>query len=282
MPQKSAHAIEQLRILSKIAHLEDEDRQPAYQKTADNAPVYDGRDLPVVAVAVYRSDVLVIRQGDTVKSGQKSRRGDIKEMSDESLRRLAFLANNSEQTWGSMVTLTYPSVFPTDGKIVKRHLAAMLRSFKRRLGHITYIWFLEFQQRGAAHIHILLTTKLTPSITPDLHSWLSQRWYNIVGSGDEKHLLAGTNWENTRTDDGLRRYVVKYAFKTWQKEVPVGFRQVGRFWGASRDVVLEPIAIEVSDEEKVRAQLCLWPYKAVLESKIPRVLYSASEFYGKH
>lgn len=285
MPHKSAldQTLNQtLKLLSKIVAVEDEGRQPAYKrKTAEMGKTYDGADLPVVAVAVYRSDVLVMRRGETVKSGPISKRGEIYEMSTDSLRRLAFLANNCDCDFRSMVTLTYPNEFPEDGKIVKSHLADMLRSFKRKLGdHLTYIWFLEFQRRGAPHIHILLRVGLTNEEAPELRRWLSERWYKIVGSGDDLHRLAGTNWSNTRQEDGLRHYVVKYAFKTYQKEVPEGFRQVGRFWGASRDIKLEPILIEVTDEERVRANLADWDFASVLDSKIPRVLFGAASWWG--
>lgn len=279
----SQSAQEILAILAKIAHLDDETRDAAYHKAASTKKGIDGRDLPIVAVAVYRNDVLTIRQGQGLVSINPNHnpRGAITEMSDDSLRRLAFLANNADCEFRSMVTLTYPNEFPSDGAIVKDHLQNMLRSFKRRIGDpLTYVWFLEFQRRGAPHIHILLQVGLTHEEAPTLRSWLSERWFKIVGSGDDLHRLAGTRWENTRQAEGLRRYVTKYAFKTFQKEVPEGFQRCGRFWGASRNVKLEPILIELSDEEKVRGCLVEWPHNDVLESKIPRVLYNAATYWG--
>jgi len=56
-------------------------------------------------------------------------------------------------------------------------------------------------------------------------------WLSIVGSGDDAHLLAGTNvgmaWSK------CIRYFA-YAFKggdDYQNRVPDGFERVGRFWG---------------------------------------------------
>jgi hypothetical protein len=282
MPHISAQEVavkDTLDLLAKLVRLEDEGKPSAFHKVAEQK-AYDGADLPVVGIEVYRKDVVVIRKGESVKSGPHSTRGEIFEMSDDSLRRLAFLANNFDKDFRSMVTLTYPNEFPTDGAIVKAHLGSMLRSLKRRLGEpLTYVWFLEFQKRGAPHVHILLTVGLTNEEAPILRSWLSQRWYKIVRSGDENHLLAGTNWQNTRQAEGLRHYVVKYAFKTYQKEVPEGFRHVGRFWGASRDVQVEPILIEMTDEERIRGCLVSWPYNGSLEAKIPRVLYNAASYW---
>jgi hypothetical protein len=53
-------------------------------------------------------------------------------------------------------------------------------------------------------------------------------------------------WENIRLEDGAKRYALKYALKTRQKEVPVDYSDVGRFWGCSRDVSVS--AREVSWE----------------------------------
>jgi hypothetical protein len=58
----------------------------------------------------------------------------------------------------AMVTLTYPgdweSVAP-DGASVKRHMSLWRKRFQRKRGEpARYIWKLEFQRRGAPHIHL--------------------------------------------------------------------------------------------------------------------------------
>src|SRR5512146_128055 len=132
----------------------DEDRPEAYHAVAaEEPPRYDGRSLPVVGVAVYRCDVVVLRKGDR-KSGHKSTRGVITMLSDDSLKRLAFVANNANVDFRSMITLTYPNEFPVSGKVCKQHLDAMLKALKRKCGDgLQYLWFLEFQKRGAPHFH---------------------------------------------------------------------------------------------------------------------------------
>jgi len=66
--------------------------------------------------------------------------------------------------------------------------------------------------------------------------WLSERWFEIVGSNDPKHLAAGAAWEVIEKPDGAARYVAKESYKTFQKQVPKAFQNVGRFWGTSRQV----------------------------------------------
>lgn len=270
-----------LTILSKIARLEDETRQPLYHDKANNRKGFDGKALPVVAVAVYRSDIVVMRQGDKVNVSPGGTRKEIKEMSDESLRRLAFVANNANCDLLSMITLTYPNEFPVDGRVCKKHLDAMIKSLRRRLGDsLSYLWFLEFQRRGAPHFHILLSVALDQADKVKAWSWLSYRWYVIVGSGDDLHLAAGTRWENVKQEGGLRRYVVKYAAKTYQKTVPPGFEHVGRFWGNSKNLTVMPILLEAVDADEIKDRLADWPFIGATEQAIPRVLFNAADWWG--
>ena len=83
---------------------------------------------------------------------------------------------------------------------------------------------LEFQKRGAPHFHIFIQKPL------DRHT-VSRAWNRIVGSNDPKHLAAGTTVERFRYPPALGSYVMKYAAKIEQKEVPASYERVGRFWG---------------------------------------------------
>jgi len=210
-----------------------------------------------------------------------SQRGEVYELSDKSLKRLAFIANNTDVEFRSMVTLTYPGEFPLDGALCKKHLRAILTAFKRRLGEsVAYLWFLEFQRRGAPHFHVLINVALTVEDHAWQQSWLSDRWYKIVGSGDPNHLLAGTRWENIREIEGARHYMVKYAAKTYQKEVPDGFTNVGRFWGTTRNITCFPVLMEAVGLPEVRDRLGQWPFSEVLEELAPRVLYNAAKWWN--
>jgi hypothetical protein len=60
---------------------------------------------------------------------------------------------------------------------------------------------------------------------------VAEAWYAIVGSGDVRHLWAGTRTEALRNPRSVGGYAAKYAAKRLQKEVPDGFTDVGRFWG---------------------------------------------------
>jgi hypothetical protein len=133
----------------------------------------------------------------------------------------------------SMLTLTYPRVFPNNGKDVKRNLNQFLVELRQKIPGVSVLWFLEFQRRGAPHIHILIRGA---RVWRPMQLWVSKTWYRICGTGDLRHLAAGTRLERVRTPNGARNYCVKYAHKMQQKVVPRDYRNVGRFWGHSRDV----------------------------------------------
>jgi hypothetical protein len=158
------------------------------------------------------------------------------------MRRLVHTASNwtgPDLTY--MLHLTYPEEYPADGRIVKRHWA----NLRRRLESVgpAGLWVLEFQRRGAPHIHALssrLPGRLVNRKTGeriDFRSWLSNTWARIVdarnedGEPDLKHLVAGTRVELLREKHAAAAYAAKYASKWEQKEVPEGFQNVGRFWG---------------------------------------------------
>jgi hypothetical protein len=66
----------------------------------------------------------------------------------------------------AMVTLTYPgdweAVAP-DGASVKRHMVLWRKRFQREYNEpVRYIWKLEFQRRGAPHIHLWMAPPMSP------------------------------------------------------------------------------------------------------------------------
>ncbi len=195
--------------------------------TANHWPV-----LPVVGVEVYRQDVVVLRQGFSHKAPTPVR-GTVTTFTRKSRQRLAFVASNTDVQFTSMLTLAYPREFPNDGKDVKRNLNAFLVALRRKVDRVSILWFLEFQKRGAPHIHLLLRGV---RVYRPMQRWVSETWYRICDTGDTRHLRAGTRLERIRKPNGARNYAVKYAHKMVQKSVPELYRNVGRFWGNSRDV----------------------------------------------
>ena len=162
-----------------------------------------------------------------------SKRGVITCFSDKSMRRLLFAANNARVEWCGYGVSTYPAEFPRDGGQVKRDVDVFCKAYVREIGGHN-LWAIEFQKRGAPHINFLFD-EFVPK------DWFSETWFRIVGSGDEKHLRAGTKIESVTSREECIGYMAsRYLAKREQKEVPADFQNVGRYWGMSRGI-LQPV-----------------------------------------
>jgi hypothetical protein len=217
-------------------------------------------DNPVAGVRMYRRDWVVEKKTrEDYLERDRTDRGAITKFSLRSRNRLLFWCKNCNCDFRSMATLTYPAEYPADGPTVKEHLERVIHDFLQRKFRARGIWFLEFQKRGAPHFHLLLTTdleslgeivtkkrtRLVKSNTTfeyrtniEAERRLSEEWFRIVGSGDEKHLRAGVQWECLESSDAAIRYAAKHAAKPHQKVVPREFERVGRFWGKFGKVAL--------------------------------------------
>jgi hypothetical protein len=189
---------------------------------------------------VYKRDVRLIfsRVGynnfltDGQKERRRAKRSKIMKLSWRSARRLRHLVRNSEDMWKGFITLTYPEEYPCNGRVTKSHLNAFLQFLRNR--GVKCVWVLEFQARGAPHYH-LIVSNFVPK------EEIAERWYKIVGSGDEKHLRVGTGISSIRSKEQLYGYLSNYIKKLDQKTPPVEFEDVGRFWGSSRNVLSREI-----------------------------------------
>lgn len=180
-------------------------------------------------------------------------RGEIEIFSPKSASRLTRLARNASPALVSQFCLTYHQRNP-DGKTAKKHLDAWLKCFRRACPGAGYLWILEFQSRGVPHFHVWLTVPYSV----DLWKRLGVAWNRIAEPESPEHL-----WWHTeeRTDPRTGRvqrsmldwnmkgagYLRKYMSKEAQKCVPAGFGWCGRFWGATRGLVPEPIVFTADD-----------------------------------
>lgn len=158
-----------------------------------------------------------------------------------------------------------------DGKKVKAHLEAFRKRFERRFGTAWgLIWKLEFQKRGAPHIHLFLWN--CQDIDPgELRAWIGRAWAEVVAGSDLSayfdpqnlalydayreqggrefaeamldgmglstgtwnHIRAGTGVEILREKHWgyLAKEIQGGMNKAYQHAVPRRYRNVGRWWG---------------------------------------------------
>lgn len=138
------------------------------------------------------------------------------------------------RNYSSFVTLTYPDAFPTDREKWKRDLHTLGKRIKRKYPGRSYIWKEELKKRKsgqhkgelAPHFH-LLTYDENGLDLPEFRAWLSQAWYEVVASNDEKHLGAGTQAKPLYGTVGeLMSYCAKYLGKDFETDF-----ETGRCWG---------------------------------------------------
>ena len=164
--------------------------------------------------------------------------------SENSRRRLRFRALNASPALVSQFGLTYHRDWPTDGRLSKAHLNAWLTALRRLLPGVGYLWLLEFQKRNAPHYHVFLT------VPPDEETRLklAAAWCRITSPGDPEALRFHQDQRNwIAWDMGTGSYLCKYLDKEAQKAVPEGYHGFGRFWGNSRGLEADPIAIPLED-----------------------------------
>lgn len=201
------------------------------------------------AIVVHRSAPTVPDQKKTVHT-----RGEIKGFSRKSRKRLLDVLSQIPRRAISggvlLITLTYPSQYPSDPSVFKAHLFAFRKRLEREHGDVSVVWRLERQSRGAPHYHLLVFGLKRVDI-----GWLSRAWYEIVGSGDEKHLRAGTNVVRVRGWRELTAYVSKYVAKVDSH----GLRW-GRLWGVwnkeGLGIVLNVVYISVSTAVRLLERMC--------------------------
>lgn len=208
---------------------------------------------PICGMVVYpKGNIEVLRKSLIQDTGHRPRRDKVRVFSKKSRERLALVAKETNVEFVTFITLTYGLNFPHSGKRVKGHLHKFLGGMKKHFGKFEYLWFFEFQERGAPHFHIMTTlpvpnqwerqtfASLWAIDVQGLEDWkysrLKDRMYFLDQSNVIEFHLRPRQWEPLKSKEGAARYATKYALKMQQKVPPKWFQDVGRFWGHSRKV----------------------------------------------
>lgn len=194
------------------------------------SPVHISSPQPARTVRIFEGGAVIrLRGDDGFPPPEGGRRGRVAGFTRAARRRLlTFLQSVHRECAGLplFVTLTYPRAWPGEPKIWKRDLDTWLQRLRRAHPRAWAVWRLEPQRRGAPHYHLLLfgADRLPKQ-------WLSRTWFEVVGSGDARHLRAGTQVQRSRLWNGVVRYAAKHLGKPVET-LPDGWRVgVGRWWG---------------------------------------------------
>mgnify|MGYP000244169787 CR=1 FL=1 len=241
---------------------------------------------------------MIVRKKQQLQGGVIPQRGKIKKMSNRAISRLIFTANASSVEFNVMATFTYPAAYPLNGKIVKADIGYFVQWLRKAFG-TEYLWFLEFQTRGAPHFHVLINLEgLSPYIRAEVGlRWVSRiatsEWFidwlqieqslkklnarQILSREVSKMARVATRLETMellREPKAGRKYVTKYAAKAIQKRVPKKYQDVGRFWGCSKAVIpVCEVEVDVTDDE-VREWLAKQDHATANWEVLPRYLFN--------
>lgn len=144
-------------------------------------------------------------------------------------------------------TLTYPGEYSNDPRVWKRDLMTFIKRLNRLYGDMCGTWRLEPQKRGAPHFCGFLWG-CKGLETMEGKKMFSRMWFEVVGSGDEKHLRAGTGIEKEEMILKRIYYQAKYQTKDEKGGVKQEFDYpVGRYWGIfnREKIVVRMIEFEI-------------------------------------
>lgn len=195
-------------------------------------------------------------------------RSRISGFSRSSQQRLRVLTNSLPDTLPLplFITLTYPNEWPAKAAKWKKDLNVVLQLLGDNFDKPVIIWKLEPQERGAPHFHLAVYTEMWMG-----PKWLARKWYRIVGSGDRRHLRAGTGVERARTRRGSLSYIAKYIGKAFT--APPGWEHVGRYWGVRNRPKGMLKRVWVPQRSAYLIRRALWRFRASHNRRYKRTKY---------
>ncbi len=172
------------------------------------------------------------------------------------LRRLASINRRAFRNFKGRlisVTLTYPSEYPKDPEVCKRHRKALCKRLERKYGVFAAFWRMGIQKRGAFHFHLLLFVPRSFGSVRELRDFISSSWYEVCGKVSEGHLRAGTRVEQIRKWKQATSYAERYLAK--EEEFPEEL-ETGRIWGIWNEGLLpmewETVKVSLQDAYRIR------------------------------
>src|SRR5919107_3459726 len=172
------------------------------------------------------------------------------------LRRIASINRTAFRAYRGRImsaTLTYPSEYPKDPMLCKRHLEALRKRLTRRFGPFSGFWRMGIQERGAWHFHLLLFVPPSFGSLKELRNFIAYSWYEVCGEVSEGHLQAGTHVQEIRSWSRATSYMEKYVAKP--EQFPEGV-ETGRVWGVWSEEMLpvrwEITKVTLKDAYKIR------------------------------
>ena len=179
---------------------------------------------------------------------------------------------------GKTLLISKRYVLGTEIKIEDRepNVEAVRRQYTRKKGSFEVVEYWEHD--GINHLTNAATVAATGMENVEieteetLRAWFAVNWYEIVGSGEPRHLAAGTRVEAVRSVRGVMAYVSKYLAKV-EDDPATEYESIGRCWGIMGRENLpwaEIVRMDLSPEQGVRLRRAASRYLKSMRKKKPR------------
>ena len=192
----------------------------------DTVPLSDARKMGFLRFwpGASRLDVHAPADDAYVQYATAGKKEAIYEFSDKSrlglMKKLSTVRRKSEFR---AITLTYKANVQDPTKY-KRDLHSFLLRLRADYPHVAAIWKLEFQERGAAHLHILFWGGWVSK------DWVTAKWDRIAGNDFAGGPSASTRVEYPRNARNATSYMLSYLSKQGSVRGPHS-ESIGRLWG---------------------------------------------------
>lgn len=173
-------------------------------------------------------------------------RGKVRQFTAGSRSRMVRFLREAAADYRFMGTLTVGAEYSRDPADFRRAVDRYLVQFVRELrkAHVrkggspseaSVFWWVEFQTRGAPHLHMYYTARVDWTVLAKIWARLCLR-FNLCGSHEVDYFWrTSTRFEKIRAGfRGMVAYARKYAYKHEQKQEVEGTFENGwngRFWG---------------------------------------------------
>jgi hypothetical protein len=145
------------------------------------------------------------------------------------------------------VTLTFHNKFPANQTTFKKILDNFNKRLMRFNHELSYIWKLEYQQRGTPHLHYLLLLKkrLSYGERTDFVRLIKTAWIECVGDDDELFKQMSVDIREVSNNGKTANYLLKYIGKINDEAIN---HTLGRIWAVSENLDENPLRVIKVDE----------------------------------
>jgi hypothetical protein len=185
----------------------------------------------IVAVRLKKTSTEVIRASTEPLGGGKKEEMTV--VTRKSIKNAVEVLTNADPELNCMLVATYPETYPDDGRIVKAHHKGLLEAMRRKFGDFSYFTAIEYQSRGAPHLHVGLSIELSKlgevvslkrkksgrrypafQTVQSLQDWAFETWLGIIGKPDISYNGEALEWDGIDEEDVEAMHKAYYHYNS--------------------------------------------------------------------